>query len=590
MIDHASDLKLQHLVELSKLGDRCVGIEDGLRETLQQRDVVFAGHTIPFVLMPHFISPGQVGRVRRAVECLSTVLDRFCDAYPNDSRLREELALDAREDALVRLDPGYPGALRICRLDAFLAGYDVKFLEFNADSPAGIGYTDVLHRALDEAIELPAVRDTFDTAYEPMLPRLVETLLDAYRHARATDMPEDPALALVDAPGSPSVPEFRITCAAAGQAGLHALHATTEELDYDGSTLLAAGEPVHLVYRRALYEELDPDGPLVAAARDGRAVIVNPLRARVANNKKLFALLQDPRFADLVSRQEAEVIDATIPWTRVLRPGRVRYGDWVVDLLGFVADNRERLVLKPASDHGGRGVMLGIETDAGGVGGGRRRARRGRGLRRPGVRTGPRGDVPGGGRRPRRDAAQALQHQPLRHRRALRRHDHADLRPRRDQRVGRRRPAAQRGRPPQAPPAGRGGARGGACMRPRPEPLKRGYDVDDNAIRFSNYFHVLRALVHLHCGWLALEPSFERKYALGDHLHDDARSLSKVRRRLYELRHPSDYPGAPGDELAALLDRLDAADSPGAYAELAYGTVKPALVEPSASTSTLSTR
>ncbi len=192
MIDHASDLKLQHLVELSKLGDRCVGIEDGLRETLQERDVVFAGHTIPFVLMPHFISPGQVGRVRRAVECLSTVLNRFCDAYPNDSRLREELALDAAEDALVRLDPGYPGALRICRLDAFLVGHDVRFLEFNADSPAGIGYTDVLHRALEEAIELPAVRDTFDTAYEPMLPRLVETLLDAYRHARAPDMPEDP--------------------------------------------------------------------------------------------------------------------------------------------------------------------------------------------------------------------------------------------------------------------------------------------------------------------------------------------------------------------------------------------------------------
>jgi uncharacterized circularly permuted ATP-grasp superfamily protein len=40
----------------------------------------------------------------------------------------------------------------------------------------------------------------------------------------------------------------------------------------------------------------------------------------------------------------------------------VTYGDWVVDLLGFVADNRERLVLKPASDYGGHGVALGIET------------------------------------------------------------------------------------------------------------------------------------------------------------------------------------------------------------------------------------
>ena len=41
------------------------------------------------------------------------------------------------------------------------------------------------------------------------------------------------------------------------------------------------------------------------------------------------------------------------------------------------------------------------------------------------------------------------------------------------------------------------------------EPLKGGYDVDENAIRFSNYFHVLRELVHLSCGWLPLEPRLE---------------------------------------------------------------------------------
>src|SRR6185369_5309669 len=102
------------------------------------------------------------------------------------------------------------------------------------------------------------------------------------------------------------------------------------------------------------------------------------------------------------------------------------------------------------------------------------------------------------------------------------------------------------------------------------EPLKGGYDVDENAIRFSNYFHVLRELVHLCCGWLALEPRLEVKYALGDHLHDDARAVSKIQRRLYELRHPSEYPGAPDAELAALLDRAEAAESPEAYEEIAY--------------------
>jgi glutathionylspermidine synthase len=364
LIDHVNNLKLQHLVELSKLGDGCAALEEDIATWLTEHDVVFNGETIPFVLMPHFVSPGQIRRVRHAVGCLSRVLDRFCDAYPEDDRLRAELAVSDAEDALIRIDHGFPRPLRICRLDAFLQGYDVKFLEFNADSPAGIGYTDVLHEGLTRALDLPRVRAEFDTAYTPMLPELYATLLDAYRHVRAAhpELPETPRLALIDAPGSPSVPEFRIVCAGASDAGIEAVHGTLDDLSYDGKELSLDGAPVHLVYRRALLEDVG-EGDLVAAIRDGRVCAVNPFRARVANNKKLFALLQDPRFSHLVNGEEAEAISATIPWTRILRPGRVTYGTWVVDLLPFIADNRERLVLKPASDYGGHGVALGMETD-----------------------------------------------------------------------------------------------------------------------------------------------------------------------------------------------------------------------------------
>ena len=187
--------------------------------------------------------------------------------------------------------------------------------------------------------------------------------MSAYGELRGerSDLPETPRLALIDVEGSPAVPEFRIICAAAKEAGIEALHATLDEVSYDGSLLRVQGEPVHLVYRRALLEDL-PEGDLIAAARDRRAAVVNPFRARVANNKKLFALLGDPRFAHLVEDAERKVIAESIPWTRVLRDGRAAYGDWVVDLLAFVSDNRERLVLKPASDYGGHGVSLGMET------------------------------------------------------------------------------------------------------------------------------------------------------------------------------------------------------------------------------------
>jgi glutathionylspermidine synthase len=311
--------------------------------------------------MPHFVSPGQHRRVKHSVDQLSKVLDRFCDAYPQDADLRDELALSPEEDSLIRIDPGYPRPMRICRLDAFLSGYDVKFLEFNADSPAGIGYTDVLHEGLATAIDLPRVKQEFDTEYTPMLPKLIGTLLEAYAHVRHDDQPREPRLALIDSRGSPAVPEFRIICAAAQRQGLEAIHASLDDLTYDGSTLRVHDEPVQLVYRRALLEDLD-QADLVAAARDGRVCIVNPFRARVANNKKLFAYFQDPRFAHLVKDDEREVIEKTIPWTRVLRPGRVSYGSWTIDLLPFVADNRERLVLKPASSYGGHNVSLGMET------------------------------------------------------------------------------------------------------------------------------------------------------------------------------------------------------------------------------------
>src|SRR5215212_9151459 len=110
-----------------------------------------------------------------------------------------------------------------------------------------------------------------------------------------------------------------------------------------------------------------------------------------------------------------------------------------------------------------------------------------------------------------------------------------------------------------------------------PEPLPRGLGADEGADRFATYWHVLRELVHGENGWLPLEASFARKYALGDFMHDDARSLARVRRRLYELRHPDDDPGAPGPGLVAMLDRIAAARDARAWVDVAYGEVKPAL-------------
>jgi Glutathionylspermidine synthase preATP-grasp len=364
VIEHVNDLKLQFLVELSKQGDQCAAMESELQEWLRGHGFTYGDETIPFVLMPHFISPGQVRVLQRAVQTIMPVLDRFCAAYANDAELREELALPAAEDALARMEAGFPQPARICRLDAFMHRYDLKFLEFNSDSPAGVGWCDVLFEGLKRGLGLPGVTSVFHTLYTPMMPALFETLLDAYGHMRQLhpDLPEVPRLAVVDVAGTPTAGEFHLVAGAAHERGLDAVVAALDELSYDGSRLRVQGEPVDLVYRRVLSPEA-ADTDLAAAARDGRACVVNPFRANVVSSKKILALLQDPRFEYLLAGDEADRIRATLPWTRILRPGRATYGPWTFDLLSFVSDNRERLVLKPASDYGGRGVMLGNETD-----------------------------------------------------------------------------------------------------------------------------------------------------------------------------------------------------------------------------------
>ena len=58
-------------------------------EDCHANDVVWTV-MIPFVLM-HLVSPRQIRHVRHAVESLCAVLNRFCNAYPEDERLQEEL-------------------------------------------------------------------------------------------------------------------------------------------------------------------------------------------------------------------------------------------------------------------------------------------------------------------------------------------------------------------------------------------------------------------------------------------------------------------------------------------------------------------
>ena len=110
------------------------------------------------------------------------------------------------------------------------------------------------------------------------------------------------------------------------------------------------------------------------AVRDGAVCMVNPFRCKILYKKASLAVLSDERNAGLFTPTSARRSTTHIPWTRVVEERtttlrRRRRSTWCRSS----PTQRERLVLKPNDDYGGKGIVLA----------GRWTARRGRRRCRP---------------------------------------------------------------------------------------------------------------------------------------------------------------------------------------------------------------
>src|SRR5262249_50752872 len=140
------------------------------------------------------------------------------------------------------------------------------------------------------------------------------------------------------------------------------------EVEYRDGRLLAGDFHVTLVYKRVLISELlqrgGPDHPVVRGVCDGAVGMVNPFRCKALYKKASLAVLSDERNRPLFDDQQRRAIDEHIPWTRVVEERHTEFHGRGVDLVPFLHANRERLVLKPNDDYGGKGIVLGWTVEA----------------------------------------------------------------------------------------------------------------------------------------------------------------------------------------------------------------------------------
>lgn len=319
--------------------------------------------TCPF-LRPHVISRTQYESIKRAAETLAGAFEKLVTAALTDQTLLAFLDLTPAEEEAARIEPGYSRLCVSSRLDAHANANGFQFLEYNAETPAGVGDQMQLEKVL---FRLPALK-RFLEVNSHWLPQphraLLLSLLTAYREWGGEE--DKPSIGIIDWKGVPTSSEFQVLKDYFIAEGYPAFIADPHDLEYNGDYLSVDGSRIDIVYKRVvIHEFLGEFGlahPLVKAYRERRVCMANSFRTKLAHKKSTFAVLSDPAYQYLFDSAELEMIQKHIPWTRFVKPARTAFGGSESDLETLILKERDRFVLKPNDDYGGHGVVLGWET------------------------------------------------------------------------------------------------------------------------------------------------------------------------------------------------------------------------------------
>ena len=334
---------------LLEKGQLASSTAETLASAQKARRLMFGTRPLSVALRPQFLTKRRHEQAVKAAEGVLGALAVLERAVLKDDDLRAELCLEPDEERLALADPGYGFSSPSSRLDSFFAG-QVRFVEYNAESPAGMAYGDNLAAVFAELPVMKAFRKRFRGRFYPTRRKQLSTMLQAFRQ---WGRGKKPVIGIVDWEGLPTAPEFAMFKQYFEENGVKTVICDPRALEFRGGKLYAGDTAVNLVYRRVLTSELLAKGAETRALLDaymaGAVCVINSFRAKLLHKKLSLALLSDETYQHLYTPAQRAAIRRHVPWTRRVRPA----------LAQDIARRRQNLVLKPNDEYGGKGVVLG---------------------------------------------------------------------------------------------------------------------------------------------------------------------------------------------------------------------------------------
>jgi uncharacterized circularly permuted ATP-grasp superfamily protein len=339
-----------------------------LDQLLQDRKLYFGGRALCTVLRPNFYTPDQFQYLKSETEILCSAFAKAHAAAMSNAKIREQFFLRPWEEEMAQLHPPEQIPWSTSRLDSFFSEEHgtLQFVEYNAETPAGIAYEDVLANTFLELPVMKMFQEKYDVRPLAVRDHLVNALLETYRQWLGKKPDHNPQIAIVDWDDVPTKNEHRLSQEWFEAHGIPSVLANPQSLEYRQGKLWAGDFRIDLIYKRVLglelYEQLGPNNAIFQALRDRAVCISNSFQALILYKKCSLAFLSDEANQHLFTADEKRAISEHIPWTRIVSDRKTYYRGNTTDLIRSIANHRESMVLKPNDAYGGKGVVLGWET------------------------------------------------------------------------------------------------------------------------------------------------------------------------------------------------------------------------------------
>jgi hypothetical protein len=340
-----------------------------LTERQLERGIAFGDRPLCTVLRPRLIRSVEYDALRHACADLLGAFRTAGEIALDDAGFRAQFRLTDWEEVLLESAPRLQVTSPLSRLDAFIDPADgiARITEYNGETPAGTAYCDALS---DLFLAMPAMRRfarQWTVRPLPARNHLFNVLLDTWHAFRGVRTM--PSIAIVDWHDVPTVSEFQLSRDYFQSMGAECIITTPDALTYSGGKLHdASGMVIDLIYKRVLIHELVEECGLahamVRAVIDGAVCMVNPFSCKPLHKKASLAVLSDERNSRRFSSDQLAAIARHVPWTRVVEERRTVIDGREIDLVPWIGEQKDQLVLKPNDDYGGTGIVLGWEADS----------------------------------------------------------------------------------------------------------------------------------------------------------------------------------------------------------------------------------